>query len=117
MVKKALSQVSVYHSNGHLVKLYSTKLNLFYGKYSFALHNLWLLPNISSNFSILNKITFILLDVDLMCKERMLSFICCTMILQVILVGHRVVKGVPYNSFVVNNAYKQYKCALKCLFV
>ena len=23
---------------------------------------------------------------------------------------------VPYNSFVENNAYKQYKCALKCLF-
>ena len=39
---------------------------------------------------------------------------CCTMILPVIFVGHRVVKGVPYNSFVVNNAYKQYKCALKC---
>ena len=39
------------------------------------------------------------------------------MILPVIFVGHRVVKGVPYNSFVVNNAYKQYKCALKCLFV
>ena len=38
------------------------------------------------------------------------------MILPVIFVGHRVVKGVPYNSFVVNNAYKQYKCALKCLF-
>ena len=42
---------------------------------------------------------------------------CCTMILPVIFVGHRDVKGVPYNSFVVNNAYKQYKCALKCLFV
>ena len=42
---------------------------------------------------------------------------CCTMILPVIFVGHRVVEGVPYNSFVVNNAYKQYKCALKCLFV
>ena len=42
MVKKALSQVSVNHSNGHLVKLYATELNLFYGKYSFALHNLWL---------------------------------------------------------------------------
>ena len=42
---------------------------------------------------------------------------CCTIILPVIFVGHRVVKGVPYNSFVVNNAYKQYKCALKCLFV
>ena len=38
---------------------------------------------------------------------------CCTMILPVIFVGHRVVKGVPYNSFVVNNAYKQYKCAIK----
>ena len=37
---------------------------------------------------------------------------CCTMILPVIFVGHRVVKGVPYNSFVVNNAYKQYKCAI-----
>ena len=42
---------------------------------------------------------------------------CCTMILQVIFVGYRVVKGVTYNSFMVNNAYKQYKCALKCLFV
>ena len=42
MVKKALLQVSVNHSNGHLVKLYATELNLFYGKYSFALHNLWL---------------------------------------------------------------------------
>ena len=41
---------------------------------------------------------------------------CCTMILPVIFVGHRVVQGVPYNSFVVNNAYKQYKCAIKCLF-
>ena len=26
MVKKALSQVSVNHSNGHLVKLYATEL-------------------------------------------------------------------------------------------
>ena len=59
MVKKALSQVSVNHSNGHLVKLYATELNLFYGKYSFALQNLWLLPNISRIFSILHKITFI----------------------------------------------------------
>ena len=42
---------------------------------------------------------------------------CCTMILQVIFVDYRVVKGVTYNSFMVNNAYKQYKCALKCLFV
>ena len=42
---------------------------------------------------------------------------CCTMILPVIFVGHRVVKGVPYYSSVVNNANKQYKCALKCLFV
>ena len=42
---------------------------------------------------------------------------CCTMILSVIFVGHRVVQGVPYNTFVINNAYKQYKCALKCLFV
>ena len=42
---------------------------------------------------------------------------CCTMIVPVIFVRHRVVKGVPYNSIVVNNAYKQYKCALKCLFV
>ena len=56
MVKKALSQVSVNHSNGHLVKLYATELNLFY---VFALHNLWLLPNISRNFSILHKITLI----------------------------------------------------------
>ena len=39
MVKKALSQVSVNHSNGLLVKLYATELNLFYAKYSFALHN------------------------------------------------------------------------------
>ena len=39
MVKKALSQVSVNHSNCHLVKLYATELNLFYGKYSFALHS------------------------------------------------------------------------------
>ena len=38
---------------------------------------------------------------------------CCTMILPVIFVGHRVVKGVPYNSIVVSNAYKQYKCARK----
>ena len=30
MVKKAFSQVSVNHSNGHLVKLYATELNLFY---------------------------------------------------------------------------------------
>ena len=36
---------------------------------------------------------------------------CCTMILPVIFVGYRVVKGFPYNSFVVNNAYKLYKCA------
>ena len=42
---------------------------------------------------------------------------CCTMILPVLFVEHMVVKRVPYNSFVVNNAYKQYKCALKCLFV
>ena len=42
MAKKALSQVSVNHSNGHLVKLYATALNLFDGNYSFALHNLWL---------------------------------------------------------------------------
>ena len=59
MVKKALLQVSVNHSNGHLVKLYATGLNLFYGKYSFALHNIWLLPNISRNISFLDKITFI----------------------------------------------------------
>ena len=45
------------------------------------------------------------------------SLFCCTMILPVIFVGHSFVKGVPYNSFVVNNADKQYKCALKCLFV
>ena len=57
MVKKALSQVSVNHSSGHLVKLYATEVNLLYEKYSFALHNLWLLPNISRNFSILHKIT------------------------------------------------------------
>ena len=42
---------------------------------------------------------------------------CCTITLPVICVGHRVVKGVTYDSFVVNNAYKQYKGALKCLFV
>ena len=59
MVKKALLHVSVNHSNGHLVKVYATELNLFYGKYSYALHNLWLLPYISRNFSILHKITFI----------------------------------------------------------
>ena len=59
MVKKALLQVIINHSNGLLIKLYATKLNLFDGKYSFALHNLWLLPNISRNFSILHKITFI----------------------------------------------------------
>ena len=59
MVKKALLQVSVNHSSGHLVKLYATEVNLLYEKYSFALHNLWLLPNISRNFSILRKITFI----------------------------------------------------------
>ena len=59
MVKKALSQVSVNHSSGHLDKLYANEVNLLYGKYSFALHNLWLLPNISRNFSILHKITFI----------------------------------------------------------
>ena len=59
MVKKALLQVSVNHSNGHLVKLYATELTSFYGKYSFALHNLLLLPNFSRNFSILHKITFI----------------------------------------------------------
>ena len=47
----------------------------------------------------------------------MLSFICCTMILPVIFVGHRLAIGGPYNSFVVNNAYKQYKFALKCLFI
>ena len=73
MVKKALLHVSVNHSNGHLVKVYAAELNLFYGKYSFALHNLWLLPYISRNLSILHKITFIWLDVDLMCKERLLS--------------------------------------------
>ena len=33
---------------------------------------------------------------------------CCTMILLVMCVGHRVVKGVPQNSFGVNNANKQY---------
>ena len=59
MVIKALSQVSVIHSNGRLVKLYATELNLFYGKYSFGLYNLWLIPYISRNFSILHKITFI----------------------------------------------------------
>ena len=59
MVKKVLLQFSVNQSKGHLVKLYATELNLFYGKYSFALHNLWLLPNISRIFSILHKITFI----------------------------------------------------------
>ena len=59
MVKEALSQVSVNHSNVHLVKLYATEVNLLYEKYSFALHNLWLLPNISRNFSSLHKITFI----------------------------------------------------------
>ena len=59
MVKEALSQVSINHSNVHLVKLYATEVNLIYEKYSFALHNLWLLPNISRNFSILHKITFI----------------------------------------------------------
>ena len=42
-------------SSGHLVKLYATEVNLLYEKYSFALHNLWLLPNISRNFSILHK--------------------------------------------------------------
>ena len=60
MVKKALLQVSVNHSNGHLVKLYATELNLFYGKYSFALHNLWLFLIQStidtSNFTGLSKI-------------------------------------------------------------
>ena len=59
MVKKALSQVSVNDSSGHLVKLYANEVNLLYEKYSFALHNLWLLPNISRNFSTLHKITFI----------------------------------------------------------
>ena len=59
MAKKALLQVSVNHSNGHLVKLYATELNLFFGKYSFALHNLLLLPIICRIFSILHKITFI----------------------------------------------------------
>ena len=59
MVKKALSQISVNHSSGKLVKLYATELNLLYGKYGFALHNLWLLSNISRNFSILHKITFL----------------------------------------------------------
>ena len=59
MVKKALSHVSVNHSNVHLAKLYATELNFFYGKYSFALHNLCLLPYTSRNFSILHKITFI----------------------------------------------------------
>ena len=46
MVKKALSQVSVNHSSGNLVKLYATGLNLVYRKYSFALENLWLLHNL-----------------------------------------------------------------------
>ena len=50
-------------------------------------------------------------------KKGCCPLFCYTMILPVIFVGQRVVKGVPYNSFVVNNAYKQYKCALKCLFV
>ena len=52
-----------------------------------------------------------------MCKERILSFILLYHDFTSNILGHRVVKGVPYNSFVVNNAYKQYKCALKCLFV
>ena len=59
MVKKALSQVSVNHSNGHLVKLYATELNLFYGKYSFVFSQPLAVPNISRNFSILHKITYI----------------------------------------------------------
>ena len=58
MVKKALSQVSVNHSNGHLVKLYATELNLFDGKYSFALHNLWLF--------------LILVEISLFCTKYLL---------------------------------------------
>ena len=59
MVKKTFSQVFVNYSNFYLVKLYATELNLFYGKYSFALYNIRLLPNTSINFTILHKITFI----------------------------------------------------------
>ena len=58
MVKKALLQVSVNHSNGHLVKLYATELNLFYGKYSFAIHNLWLF--------------LILVEISLFCTKSLL---------------------------------------------
>ena len=58
MVKTALLQVSVNHSNGHLVKLYATELNLFYGKYSFAIHNLWLF--------------LILVEISLFCTKSLL---------------------------------------------
>ena len=59
MAKKALLQVSVNHSNGHLVKLYATELNLFYGKYSFALHNLWLM--VQQNKGKVNRFIFLYL--------------------------------------------------------
>ena len=58
MVKKALSQVSVNHSNAQLVKLCATELNLFYGKYSFALHNLWLF--------------LILVEISIFCTKQLL---------------------------------------------
>ena len=38
---------------------------------------------------------------------------CCTMILPVIFVGHRVVKGVPYNSFVLNHILGCEACELQ----
>ena len=42
------------------------------------------------------------------------SLFCYTMIFLVIYAGGRAVKRVPKNKFGVNNANKQYKCALKC---
>ena len=42
---------------------------------------------------------------------------CCTMISPTICVGGRVVKRILPNNVGVNNANKQYKCALKCLLV
>ena len=43
--------------------------------------------------------------------------LCCIMILPVMCVGGRVVKRALWNNFEVNNAKKEYKCALKCLLV
>ena len=55
MVKKALSQISINHSNGHLVKLYATELNLF-------MENIVLLFTTSGCY-------LILVEISLFCKK------------------------------------------------